>query len=74
MFVYLHNILALVFVVVNFTTSIVAAALPDFAQVYRFIGRLFDPSARDHLKELKKMDPIDIETVSQTLSEIWSCG
>lgn len=60
--------------VTNFTTSIAAAALPDFAQVYRFIGHLFDHSARDHLKELKRMDPIDIETVSHTFSEFWFCG
>lgn len=53
---------------INFTTSISAAALPDFAQVYRFIGRLFDSSARDHLTELKKMDPINIETVSHNVT------
>ncbi|KAL9141977.1 hypothetical protein ABFS82_14G139400 [Erythranthe guttata] len=42
------------------TTKVV----PDFAQVYGFIGSVFDPEASDdHLKRLKKMDPIDIETV-----------
>ncbi|XP_057780474.1 protein REVEILLE 3-like isoform X2 [Salvia miltiorrhiza] len=45
-------------------------ALPDFAQVYRFIGRLFDPSARCHLTELKKMDPINIETVLMLMSNL----
>ncbi|XP_015878398.1 protein REVEILLE 6 isoform X2 [Ziziphus jujuba] len=37
--------------------------LPDFSQVYSFIGSVFDPGARDHLQKLKKMDPIDVETV-----------
>ncbi|EYU35107.1 hypothetical protein MIMGU_mgv1a019528mg [Erythranthe guttata] len=42
----------------------VEAVVPDFAQVYGFIGSVFDPEASDdHLKRLKKMDPIDIETV-----------
>ncbi|CAN0891754.1 Protein REVEILLE 6 [Linum grandiflorum] len=37
--------------------------LPDFARVYTFIGSVFDPDATDHLPKLKKMDPIDVETV-----------
>ncbi|GFY84152.1 homeodomain-like superfamily protein [Actinidia rufa] len=37
--------------------------LPDFAQVYNFIGSVFDPNASGHLHKLKKMDPIDVETV-----------
>ncbi|XP_075485438.1 protein REVEILLE 6-like [Primulina tabacum] len=37
--------------------------LPDFAQVYSFIGSVFDPNATDQLQKLKKLDPIDIETV-----------
>ncbi|KAB1204903.1 Protein REVEILLE 6 [Morella rubra] len=37
--------------------------LPDFAQVYNFIGSVFDPNATGHLQKLKKMDPIDVETV-----------
>nr|GEV63639.1 protein REVEILLE 6-like [Tanacetum cinerariifolium] len=37
--------------------------LPDFAQVYDFIGSVFDPSTSGHLQKLKKMDPIDVETV-----------
>ncbi|KAF2282988.1 hypothetical protein GH714_043050 [Hevea brasiliensis] len=37
--------------------------LPDFAQVYKFIGSVFDPNASGHLQKLKKMDPIDVETV-----------
>ncbi|KAK9672589.1 hypothetical protein RND81_12G110400 [Saponaria officinalis] len=36
--------------------------LPDFAQVYSFIGSVFDPEASGHLQRLKKMDPIDVET------------
>ncbi|KAJ7969876.1 protein REVEILLE 6 isoform X1 [Quillaja saponaria] len=37
--------------------------LPDFAQVYSFIGSVFDPDTGGHLQKLKKMDPIDVETV-----------
>ncbi|CAN1158662.1 Protein REVEILLE 6 [Linum perenne] len=37
--------------------------LPDFAQVYNFIGSVFDPNVTGHLQKLKKMDPIDVETV-----------
>ncbi|RVW41930.1 Protein REVEILLE 6 [Vitis vinifera] len=37
--------------------------LPDFVQVYRFIGSVFDPNSTGHLQKLKKMDPIDVETV-----------
>ncbi|GAA0174995.1 chromatin/chromatin-binding, or -regulatory protein [Lithospermum erythrorhizon] len=39
------------------------AVLPDFAQVYSFIGSIFDPIASGHLQKLKKMDRIDVETV-----------
>lgn len=38
--------------------------MPDFAQVYGFLGSLFDPSTSEHLQKLKAMDPIDVETVS----------
>lgn len=37
--------------------------LPDFAQVYGFIGSVFDPNTDGHLQKLKNMDPIDVETV-----------
>ncbi|OAY62242.1 protein REVEILLE 6 isoform X2 [Manihot esculenta] len=37
--------------------------VPDFAQVYSFIGSVFDPSATGHLQRLKQMDPINLETV-----------
>ncbi|XP_031108965.1 protein REVEILLE 6-like isoform X2 [Ipomoea triloba] len=37
--------------------------LPDFAQVYNFIGSVFDPNVTGHLQKLKKMDRIDVETV-----------
>lgn len=36
---------------------------PDFSQVYHFIGSVFDPNTTGHLKKLKEMDPIDLETV-----------
>lgn len=38
--------------------------MPDFAQIYRFIGSVFDPNGTDHLQKLKTMDPINVETVS----------
>ncbi|XP_057427679.1 protein REVEILLE 6-like isoform X2 [Lotus japonicus] len=37
--------------------------LPDFTQVYRFIGSVFDANVTGHLQKLKKMDPLDVETV-----------
>ncbi|MCL7029286.1 hypothetical protein MKW94_007712 [Papaver nudicaule] len=37
--------------------------VPDFSQVYRFIGSVFDPDTTGHLGKLKEMDPIDVETV-----------
>ncbi|KAJ8754275.1 hypothetical protein K2173_002175 [Erythroxylum novogranatense] len=37
--------------------------LPDFAEVYSFIGSVFDPDANGHVKKLKEMDPINYETV-----------
>lgn len=42
---------------------VIGAVLPDFAQVYGFIGSVFDPNTAGHLHRLKKMDPIDVETV-----------
>ncbi|KAJ8573199.1 hypothetical protein K7X08_009710 [Anisodus acutangulus] len=44
--------------------------MPDFAQVYSFIGRVFDPSTRDHLQRLKKMDPIDIQTALMLMKNL----
>ncbi|OVA13944.1 SANT/Myb domain [Macleaya cordata] len=38
-------------------------AIPDFTQVYSFIGSIFDPNTSDHLQKLKEMDPIDVDTV-----------
>lgn len=38
--------------------------MPDFAQVYSFIGSVFDPNTTGHLQKLKEMGPIDVETVS----------
>ncbi|CAI0470247.1 unnamed protein product [Linum tenue] len=37
--------------------------MPDFAQVYSFIGSVFDPSVGGHVEKLKQMDPINLETV-----------
>ncbi|KAK4833456.1 hypothetical protein QYF36_005399 [Acer negundo] len=37
--------------------------IPDFAEVYSFIGSVFDPESNDHVQKLKEMDPINFETV-----------
>ncbi|KAG8374268.1 hypothetical protein BUALT_Bualt11G0113900 [Buddleja alternifolia] len=37
--------------------------IPDFAEVYSFIGSVFDPDSKDHVLKLKEMDPINFETV-----------
>ncbi|XP_068668160.1 protein REVEILLE 8-like isoform X3 [Aristolochia californica] len=37
--------------------------LPDFAEVYNFIGNVFDPHTKGHVQKLKEMDPINVETV-----------
>ncbi|XP_027772127.1 protein REVEILLE 6-like isoform X1 [Solanum pennellii] len=44
--------------------------MPDFAQVYSFIGSVFDPSMRDHLQRLKKLDPIDIQTALMLMKNL----
>jgi hypothetical protein len=41
--------------------------MPDFAQVYSFLGSVFDPSTKGHLQKLKEMNPIDVETVCELL-------
>lgn len=40
------------------------AGIPDFAEVYSFIGSVFDPDMKGHVQKLKEMDPINFETVS----------
>ncbi|XP_064964487.1 protein REVEILLE 8-like isoform X3 [Musa acuminata AAA Group] len=37
--------------------------VPDFVQVYNFLGSVFDPSTSCHLQKLSEMDPLDVETV-----------
>ncbi|XP_020212995.1 protein REVEILLE 8 isoform X2 [Cajanus cajan] len=37
--------------------------LHDFAEVYSFIGSVFDPDTKGHVQKLKEMDPINFETV-----------
>ncbi|KAB1223906.1 Protein REVEILLE 8 [Morella rubra] len=37
--------------------------IPDFAEVYTFIGSVFDPDTNGHVQKLKEMDPINFETV-----------
>ncbi len=45
------------------------AATPDFSEVYKFIGSVFDPGVSGHLRTLKEMSPIDRETVRANV--IW---
>lgn len=41
--------------------------MPNFAEVYSFIGSVFDPRTTGHVQRLKQMDPINLETVCHTL-------
>ncbi|CAN1775666.1 Protein REVEILLE 8, partial [Linum perenne] len=41
----------------------VVHGIPDFAEVYSFIGSVFDPDTKGHVRKLKEMDPINYETV-----------
>ncbi|XP_024634484.1 protein REVEILLE 8 isoform X3 [Medicago truncatula] len=45
------------------TQNPVIHGLPDFAEVYGFIGSVFDPDTNGHVQKLKEMDPINFETV-----------
>lgn len=38
-------------------------AAPDFADIYTFLGDVFDPGMTGHLKKLKEMAPINRETI-----------
>lgn len=40
------------------------AGIPDFSEVYSFIGSVFDPDSKGHAQKLREMDPINFETVS----------
>ena len=42
------------------------SGIPDFAEVYSFIGGIFDPDTQGHVQKLKEMDPINFETVSSS--------
>ncbi|XP_027350980.1 protein REVEILLE 8-like isoform X2 [Abrus precatorius] len=46
----------------------VLQGLPDFAEVYSFIGSVFDPETKGHVQKLKEMDPINFETRKALLS------
>ncbi|KAJ9694634.1 hypothetical protein PVL29_010215 [Vitis rotundifolia] len=37
--------------------------IPDFSEVYTFIGSVFDPDSEGHVEKLREMDPINFETV-----------
>ncbi|KAG6434408.1 hypothetical protein SASPL_106040 [Salvia splendens] len=45
-------------------------AMPDFAQVYGFIGSVFDPTTTDQLQRLRKMEPINVETVLMLMKNL----
>ncbi|KFK42538.1 hypothetical protein AALP_AA1G007500 [Arabis alpina] len=45
------------------TPKSVIKVMPNFAEVYSFIGSVFDPQTTGHVQRLKQMDPINIETV-----------
>ncbi|XP_066322236.1 protein REVEILLE 6-like isoform X10 [Miscanthus floridulus] len=42
--------------------STMVKVMPDFAEVYSFLGSVFDPRTSGHLQKLKEMNPIDVET------------
>nr|XP_009600198.1 protein REVEILLE 8-like isoform X2 [Nicotiana tomentosiformis] len=42
--------------------------IPDFAEVYSFIGSVFDPDTKGHVQKLKEMDPINFETGFESFS------
>ncbi|KAL8111279.1 protein REVEILLE 5-like isoform X2 [Apium graveolens] len=44
--------------------------MPDFAQVYSFIGSVFDSNASGHMERLKMMDPINIETILMLMKNL----
>lgn len=44
--------------------------MPDFAQVYSFIGSVFDSNASGHIERLKMMDPINIETILMLMKNL----
>lgn len=48
--------------------------IPDFAEVYGFIGSVFDPDTSGHVDKLKEMDPINFETVSLLQLFSWLCS
>ncbi|KAL3652690.1 hypothetical protein CASFOL_002371 [Castilleja foliolosa] len=48
----------------GFIKSTTKICIPDFAEVYGFIGSVFDPDSKDHVHKLKEMDPINFETVT----------
>ncbi|GMP85258.1 hypothetical protein CsSME_00038493 [Camellia sinensis var. sinensis] len=39
--------------------------IPDFAEVYSFMGSVFDPDTQGRVQKLKEMDPINFEIVSK---------
>ncbi|KAK8711306.1 hypothetical protein V6N13_146590 [Hibiscus sabdariffa] len=44
-------------------TVVQSRVVPDFSQVYAFLGSVFDSSSSGHLQKLKEIDPINVETV-----------
>lgn len=63
-FLIIHTLILIFFFWVSvYHAFFVDAVLPDFGQVYSFIGSVFDPNVSGHLQKLRKMDQIDVETV-----------
>ncbi|KAF9596958.1 hypothetical protein IFM89_014602 [Coptis chinensis] len=44
-------------------SSMPKPGMPDFAEVYNFIGSIFDPDTEGHFQKLEEMDPINLRTV-----------
>jgi len=44
--------------------------VPNFQKIYSFLGSLFDPSATEHVEELRKMDPIDREVIQLLMENL----
>lgn len=67
-----HLVIILSYFFIEYKFSF-AAVMPDFAQVYSFIGSVFDPNGSGHLQKLKNMDPINMETVRHFLVFCFFC-
>ncbi|CAL5422480.1 unnamed protein product [Camellia sinensis] len=44
--------------------------IPDFAEVYSFMGSVFDPDTQGRVQKLKEMDPINFEIVIRRVTRL----